>query len=200
MIIRKIPVSQINPAPYNPRRDLQPGDPEYEKLKRSLAEFGCVEPLVWNERTFNLVGGHQRFKVLMNETDPSPTELEVSVVDLDDEKEKLLNLALNKITGEFDDAALAALLADLTASGADVELSGFDEQEVDKLLADFEPEEDDTVGDFENAEITLGSFDGDKFEHNCPRCGFAFNDGGGVPRGRPAAAGEEADKEDLIDD
>ncbi|WP_322787676.1 MULTISPECIES: ParB N-terminal domain-containing protein [Aneurinibacillus] len=48
MEIRKVPVSNINSAPYNPRVDLRPGDPEYEKLKRSIAEFGYVEPLVWN--------------------------------------------------------------------------------------------------------------------------------------------------------
>ena len=64
LIVRTIPISRINPAPYNPRLDLQPGDPDYEKLKRSLDTFGCVEPLVWNQRTGHLVGGHQRFKVL----------------------------------------------------------------------------------------------------------------------------------------
>jgi ParB-like chromosome segregation protein Spo0J len=62
--IKEIPLGDINPARYNPRLDLRPGDPDYEKLKRSLEEFDCVEPLVWNERTGNLVGGHQRLKVL----------------------------------------------------------------------------------------------------------------------------------------
>lgn len=72
MDIRKVPVGQLNPAPYNPRRDLQPGDPAYEKLSRSINEFGCVEPIVWNERTGNVVGGHQRLKVLadMQGSDP----------------------------------------------------------------------------------------------------------------------------------
>jgi ParB-like chromosome segregation protein Spo0J len=62
MDIRKIAVDKINPAPYNPRVDLKPGDEEYEKLKRSIEEFGYVEPLVWNEQTGNLVGGHQRIE------------------------------------------------------------------------------------------------------------------------------------------
>ncbi len=65
MRIETIPVHRINPAPYNPRRNLQPGDPEYERISRSVWEFGLVEPLVWNERTGTLVGGHQRFKVLL---------------------------------------------------------------------------------------------------------------------------------------
>ena len=55
--IRTIPISKINPARYNPRVDLKPGGAVYEKLKRSLDTFGCVEALVWNERTGNLVGG-----------------------------------------------------------------------------------------------------------------------------------------------
>src|SRR5437016_2447311 len=62
--IQRIPLAKINPAPYNPRKDLKPGDPEYERLSKSLGEFGLVEPLVWNKRTAHLVGGHQRFKVL----------------------------------------------------------------------------------------------------------------------------------------
>ena len=64
MNIQKIPISQSQPATYNPRKDLKPGDPEYEKVKRSIQEFDLVEPLVWNKRTGNLVGGHQRLKVL----------------------------------------------------------------------------------------------------------------------------------------
>jgi ParB-like chromosome segregation protein Spo0J len=51
MIVQKIPVSEINPAKYNPRKDLKPGDPAYEKLKRSMTEFGYVEPIIWNEET-----------------------------------------------------------------------------------------------------------------------------------------------------
>ena len=90
-------INQINPAPYNPRKDLTPGTPEYERLKRSIDTFGCVEPLVWNKRSGNLVGGHQRFKVLLARGD---TTTDVSVVDLPPEQEKALNVALNKISGD----------------------------------------------------------------------------------------------------
>ena len=65
--VAMIPVAKIKTAKYNPRKDLQPGDPEYEKLKASLQEFGVVDPLVWNKRTGNLVGGHQRLKVLLED-------------------------------------------------------------------------------------------------------------------------------------
>jgi DNA modification methylase len=133
--LRKIPVSMINPAPYNPRIDLQPGDSEYEKLKRSIEDFGYVEPIVWNERTGHLVGGHQRFKILVNER--GATEIEVSVVDLDETKEKALNLALNKIRGDWDEEKLAQILAELKESDLDISLTGFDDEEVTELLDEY---------------------------------------------------------------
>jgi len=142
MNIRKIPVSMINPAPYNPRIDLQPGDPEYEKLKRSIEEFGYVEPLVWNERTGNLVGGHQRYKILVNEQ--GATEVEVSVVDLDETREKALNLALNKIDGDWDLPKLRDLMSELKECDFDLSLTGFDSADLDELFQEvpfsFEPE------------------------------------------------------------
>ena len=96
MQIKRVPITRLNPAAYNPRKDLQPGDPEYQKLARSMTKFGCVEPIIWNERTGNVVGGHQRLKVLIA---AGETELDVSVVNLSAEDEKALNLALNKIAG-----------------------------------------------------------------------------------------------------
>lgn len=133
MEIRRVPVSKLNPAAYNPRKDLQPGDTEYQKLARSLDKFGCVEPVVWNERTGNVVGGHQRLRVLL---DLGVTDSEVSVVDLSEVDEKRLNIALNKITGEWDDEKLASLLAEITAGGADVFPTGFDDQELASMFAD----------------------------------------------------------------
>ncbi|MFD0868784.1 site-specific DNA-methyltransferase [Paenibacillus residui] len=149
MNIQTIPIDHINPAVYNPRVDLQPGDPEYEKLRHSIESFGYVEPIVWNERTGNMVGGHQRFKILVKELGHS--EVEVSVVDLNPEQERLLNLALNKISGRWDEDALAILLSELQVVGADLELTGFDQDEIGDLIAgmpdvpDIEPQvvEDD---------------------------------------------------------
>ncbi|EAG4420757.1 chromosome partitioning protein ParB, partial [Listeria monocytogenes] len=96
MNIHEIEVSKINPAAYNPRIDLQPNDPEYQKLKKSIEEFGYIDPLIWNKKTGNLVGGHQRFKILL---EGNPERLTVSVVNLDIDQEKALNIALNKIEG-----------------------------------------------------------------------------------------------------
>lgn len=139
MDIQKIPISRINPAVYNPRKDLKPGDIEYEKLKKSITEFDIVEPLVWNKRTGNLVGGHQRLKIL-KELDY--TEVEVSVVDLPDAKEKALNLALNKISGEWDFPSLKNLLEELDTGEFDIEITGFDLKEIEDLMNQLhQPEE-----------------------------------------------------------
>ncbi|KAA1180899.1 DNA modification methylase [Paenibacillus sp. B2(2019)] len=135
MDIRIIPIEQLNAALYNPRVDLQPGDPEYEKLRRSLDEFGYVDPIIWNEQTGNMVGGHQRYKVMVHEK--GCTELAVSVVNLDPERERLLNLALNKVSGRWDDEALAQLLNELQEGGADLDLSGFDSEEIGELITEF---------------------------------------------------------------
>ena len=66
MEIRKVEAARLNPAAYNPRRKLKPGDKDYEKLKRSIEEFGFVEPVVWNQATGHVVGGHQRLQVLLD--------------------------------------------------------------------------------------------------------------------------------------
>ncbi len=115
MEIVKMKLSELNPAEYNPRKALKPGDPAYEKLKASILSFGNVEPIVWNRSTGNVIGGHQRLRVLL---DLGVEESEVSVVDLSEVDEKRLNIALNKITGEWDDEKLTSLLADITACGA----------------------------------------------------------------------------------
>ena len=136
-IIRKS-ISELKPAPYNPRKDIQPGDTEYEKLKRSLEEFGYVEPIIWNERSGHVVGGHQRLKVLQ---ELGETEIDCVVVDLPAEQEKALNIALNKISNDWDNEKLSALLEELQNEEIDMTLTGFDLSEIDKLLAD-EPEDD----------------------------------------------------------
>lgn len=128
MRIESIDISKINPAEYNPRKDLQPGDTEYDKLKKSIEEFDIVEPLIWNSATGNLVGGHQRLKILQERGD---TCVDVSVVELDDTKEKALNLALNKISGEWDGVKLSELLGELSSiPDFDIEITGFDIDEV----------------------------------------------------------------------
>ena len=153
MDIQKIPAARLNPAAYNPRKDLKPGDREYEKLKRSIAEFGYVEPVVWNRQTGNVVGGHQRLKVLV---DMGRTEIDCVVVDLDLRREKALNVALNKIQGDWDEEKLASLMAEFDATDFDVSLTGFEAGEVDALLNRFyshEAQEDEFDADAAREQI-----------------------------------------------
>jgi DNA modification methylase len=127
--IKRIPLNQINPAKYNPRKDLKPGDPEYEKLKKSIDEFDLVEPLVMNKRSNVLISGHQRLKILKERGD---METEVSIVDLSPERERALNIALNKIRGDWDLTKLSELLKGLDDDLKDI--TGFDAEEIDELL------------------------------------------------------------------
>lgn len=131
MLIEKKNTADLLPADYNPRKDLKPGDAEYDKLKRSIEQFGYVEPVIWNKTTGRVVGGHQRLKVLM---DMGMTEVDCVVVEMDEDKEKALNIALNKISGDWDKDKLALLIADLQGADFDVSLTGFEPAELDDLL------------------------------------------------------------------
>ena len=131
MLIEKKNTADLLPADYNPRKDLKPGDAEYEKLKRSIEQFGYVEPVIWNKTTGRVVGGHQRLKVLI---DMGMTEVDCVVVELSEEKEKALNVALNKISGEWDNDKLALLIADLQGTDFDVSLTGFEPAELESLF------------------------------------------------------------------
>ena len=133
MVIEKKNTADLLPADYNPRKDLKPGDAEYEKLKRSIEQFGYVEPVIWNKTTGRVVGGHQRLKVLI---DMGITEVECVVVEMDESKEKALNVALNKISGDWDKDKLALLIADLQGEDFDVSLTGFEPAEIDAMFKD----------------------------------------------------------------
>lgn len=124
-------LEELNAAPYNPRIQLMPGMPDYEKLRASIMTFGDVEPIVWNKRTGNVVGGHQRLSVMK---DLGYEKAIVSVVDLPESEEKILNVALNKISGDWDTEKLTELLTDMDPD--DAYLAGFDADELAVLLAD----------------------------------------------------------------
>lgn len=141
MNLKKVPVGQINPALYNPRKDLKPDDTEYQNLEKSITNYGYIEPVVWNSQTKNLVGGHQRFKILVAQ---GLTEIDVSVVALSLEKEKALNLALNKIRGRWDDEKLNVLISELTQiPDIDMELTGFSAPEISNILDQYESDQED---------------------------------------------------------
>ena len=133
MNIEKMKLSELRPAEYNPRVELKPGMEEYEKLKQSILEFGFVDPPIFNKRTGNLVGGHQRVSVAK---DLGIGEIEVSIVDLPIEKEKALNIALNKISVQWDEDKLALLLNELDEN--ELNISGFTDKEIQEVIDQYD--------------------------------------------------------------
>ena len=111
-----------------------------------------MEPLVWNETTGNLVGGHQRLKILKARGDK---KVKVSVVDLSPAKEKALNIALNKVSGDWDKPLLKDLLQELDTGEFDVELTGFGESELEDLMTQVYPDKEPKTA-------------------TCPECGKVF--------------------------
>lgn len=146
MIIKKVAIEKLTPAEYNPRVELKPGDAAYEKLKRSIETFGYVEPIIFNERSGTVVGGHQRLSVLR---DLGETEVECVIVNMDENDEKALNIALNKVNGEWDMDKLSELLAEIDSSDYDATLTGFDLDEIEEMIQTSAPETEDIdeVGD-----------------------------------------------------
>lgn len=136
MKIEKMHIDDLQAAEYNPRKIT---DAELKKLERSIEEFGYIEPIIFNERTGRIVGGHQRHKALK---ELGFSEIDVVKIDIDEQKEKALNIALNKIGGSFDQALLKDILLDLDDGKFDVELTGFDYDEIEKLMNKFGVEEE----------------------------------------------------------
>ena len=128
--LKVLPVTVLKPAEYNPRKKLKPGDKEYEKIKNSIEEFGFADPLVVNA-DMTIIGGHQRLTVAQ---DLGYTEVPCAVVDVDKTREKALNIALNKITGAWDENLLADLLKDIQDSDFDLGFTGFDPPEIETLF------------------------------------------------------------------
>lgn len=142
-------LTELRAAEYNPRKTLTPEDSEYQKIKRSIEEFGYVDPIIINEDG-TIIGGHQRTTVLK---DLGYEEVDVVVVDLDKQKEKALNIALNKITGEWDELKLKDLLLDLDLGDYDITFTGFEQKDLTELVDSLavEPETVDDEFDEEEA-------------------------------------------------
>jgi DNA modification methylase len=138
MNFKKVFISELSPAKYNPRKDLVSSDPEYQRIKRSIEEFGYVDPIIVNS-DYTVIGGHQRLKVLK---ELGHAQIDVVVVDIPKDKEKALNIALNKITGEWDTQRLTDLLGELKADGMDISITGFDEKEFDGLLRELHKDDE----------------------------------------------------------
>ncbi len=152
MKIEKIDIKKLNPSEYNPRKDLQPKDSEYKKIKKSIEEFGYVDPIIVN-KDLAVIGGHQRLKVLK---ELKYKKIDCVIVDLDKIKEKALNIALNKIEGEWDLLKLKDLLLELDTSEIDMDITGFEYTDLEKLITQFyeHDEKDDVVPEVPEEPVT----------------------------------------------
>lgn len=150
-MLKEVDVKKLHEAEYNPRVALAEGSVEWEKLKKSILEFGNVEPIVWNEQTGNVVGGHQRLAVLKS---LGHSKVDCVVINVSEAEEKVLNLALNKIKGAWDYDKLKAVLSDFDGDKAD--LTGFGADEIALYLADSETDEGN-LGDYQPEEEDIQS-------------------------------------------
>lgn len=160
MKTKRLLISDLNPATYNPRKALTPDDPEYQAIKKSVETFGTVVPILVNS-DYTVISGHQRLKVL---SDLGDTEVDVVVVDLDKTREKLLNVALNKIRGRWDELKLKDLLRSM--SPEDLKVSGFSDKEIAGLTMEVDT----------SLFFTRHSIPNEKKPTfiTCPRCGKEF--------------------------
>ncbi len=143
--VEQVPIDLLRPDPANPRRI---GDEELDALERSIRQFGFVEPVLARKEDHVVIGGHQR---LVAARRLGLATVPVTFLDLSIEQARLLNLALNQITGSWDEALLARLLADLQATpDIDLTLSGFGEDEIADLLRSLDTrEKKERVEDFD---------------------------------------------------
>lgn len=142
-------LSDLKPAEYNPRIPLRPEDKEYQDIKRSIEDNGYLDPIVINYDG-TIIKGHQRRTVMM---DLGIKEAEVVVLEIRDKgKEKQANIALNKITGRWDDLKLKDLLLDLELNDYDLESTGFTVDELDDLCVSLEKELEAEEDDFDPEE------------------------------------------------
>ncbi len=138
-------VSELQPAPYNPRLELSKNSSQYRKLKRSIERFGLVEPLLWNKRTGLLVGGHQRLRVLQ---DLKIEKVSVSVLDLSPEQEKALNIVLNnrEAQSDWDLPQLTSILEELAELPESLLFAtGFEPSHLKTLQSELTPSEEPMV-------------------------------------------------------
>ncbi|MGP4063076.1 ParB N-terminal domain-containing protein [Halobacillus sp. H74] len=163
LVIEEMDIKKLKPSDYNPRKI---SDSEIEKLKNSIKEFGYVDPIIINKRTGNIVGGHQRYKAL---EDLGFEKVDVIVLDVGAGKEKALNVALNKISGDWDVERLKDVLDEIDGGSMDIELSGFELSEVEEMFNSSSAQE------FNSSELDLDDFEDENFDCMCPECGFYFN-------------------------
>jgi len=160
LLIKKL--SDLAPAKYNPRKIT---DEALGRLTKSLAELGNLQPITWNAKTGNIVGGHQRLKCYQA---MGKEQVEVWAVWLDEAKEKAANVALNKLSGEFEFRMLKDLIEEIDTGEIDLEITGFSLEDLGELMGKSFSEKT-SPEDFKEIDENI------KTEHECPKCGYRWS-------------------------
>lgn len=137
--LQKMKLSELNPAPYNPRK-ISSG--ALGRLTKSLSELGNLQPITWNAKTGNIVGGHQRLKCYQA---LQKNEVDVWAVWLDEKQEKAANIALNKLSGEFELPQLKDLIEEIDTGEIDLDITGFGVDELAELMEQTKPEDEKEI-------------------------------------------------------
>lgn len=163
---QKIELSRIIPAPYNPRVDLQPEDPEYQTIKKSILDHGFIQPIVYNKRTGNAVGGNQRLKILK---ELGIEETICAVIDVPLIREMEISVALNRHDNLWDREKLREIMLQFRDEGYDATSTGFDQNEIASLTQEMNL----SISGFFDEEDTPAK---EKAIHTykCPFCGETF--------------------------
>lgn len=172
MKFKKIPISSLLPNPKNPRKSLTSGDPEYQKIKNSVEQFGFADPIIADTETREIIGGHQRLTILHDQGVTHLYELPLGGItwyfpSLDlpklDKSQRLgLNIALNKIAGEWDSQKLLEAFENLKMENFDISLTGWDDIEIIQMQ-------------IPASEKEIVKFEADKIRKiTCPHCGKEF--------------------------
>lgn len=161
-------LENITPAPYNPRVDLTPDDPEYIQIKKSILDHSMMQPIIFNEKTGNAVGGNQRLKILR---DMGVEEAVCAVVNLPLAIEMEANIALNRLGNMWDQPKLREVMLELQQSGYDTSKTAFSDYEVEKLTQEMDAVVSsffqDTDEQEEHKEKKVRTY-------ICPHCGEVF--------------------------
>lgn len=193
LTIETLKITDLKPAKYNPRKI---SNEDYNKLSRSINEYGLVDPIIINLNNKHIIGGHQRYDVLMDEYIAGNSDYEElqlikngdigwvftnEELILDDiNHEKALNITLNSVQGEWNFEKLEELFHDLSAEGFNLELTGWDKNQIRELSKDidlnnFNMEEIDLEESLTEEENTKEiSHSKNRKELTCPKCGAVF--------------------------
>lgn len=164
---KTLALDQITPAPYNPRLDLTPEDPEYQKIKKSILDHGLIQPIVYNEQTGNAVGGNQRLKILK---DLGVEKAVCAVIRVPLVREMEISVALNKHDNLWDREKLREIMIQFKNEGYDPSRTAFDQYEFEQLSQEMNI----SVSGFFQEEEKEVKDEKVKHTYKCPHCGEVF--------------------------